>query len=176
MAVKANKPNTALGGCLMVVGFLLAGFFAFALLGFFVSETTDDGFGAFAIVFLFLLAGLSLIYAGLRSVRRNRRFADYVDLIRNQGQFSVEHIAMLTNRNIDQALKDVQATLNRRFLPGFRLDLEKKMIVPHNASGPPPLKHVYRWVCVSCGASNQVETYESSANCRYCNAPYLGKS
>ena len=173
-----TKPQGCLGGCFMIFGLGLAGLFLMAVLGTLVDEK-DDPIWVVLVLLVFVAAGVVAILIGVSFFRQAKRLRGYQDLILNQGHRSLDRMANLMGADsVEHAMRDVQLLLNKRHLPGFRLNPENRMVETHSPDEPPepPKPWMIYWNCEGCGAANQVLTIDGRAACEFCGINYTGPS
>lgn len=177
MEPKRKLPSGWPGGCLMVFGFCWAMFFLLALFGAAVDEK-DDPISLHVFIIVLLGVGIAFFVGGVLSRRKNKRLAGYVDIITEQGHYSVEKIAKLQGvADIKKAMNEIQLMINRDYLPGVRLDPDSMRLIPINEDEPPQPAQPRRvtFLCSGCGAANSFDTIDSIVRCEFCGTPYVEK-
>ena len=136
---------------------------------------------------LFTMAGGgALIYYADRLQKKAQRNRQYIELIVNRGETSLDKIASVCNVQYDVMLKELQTLINRNILKGAILDTNGRMItvrreVPvRSNNGYAPAVEVVEApvnvnvVCPGCGAKHVIKKGET-IYCDYCDTPITGK-
>ncbi|MEW6265442.1 MAG: phage holin family protein [Thermodesulfobacteriota bacterium] len=173
MPQTVRKPVPVLGGCLILAGFLMSGFFALALIGFLMDPKATFWMGL--VVVSFIIGGLIMLWAGIKQVKKVKRMRYYLELIAHQGHRDVEEIAQIQReKDLDLVMSEIQQAINSGYLTGYRLDASARRICEFEDQAPaPPEPRVISFTCQSCGAGNQVKTTDGQARCEFCNMPYI---
>jgi hypothetical protein len=178
-----KKPPGCLagGGCLVMAGLVMAGFFGLALFGTAVpkAEAEPTPLGVWVTVIVLTLAGLFVAFLGFRKWRTVKRQRRIIDIIVHQRHKSVPNIADLVGiADPKAAMSEIQTVLDKGYLPGYHLDPQTchlKWFDPNGTPEPPKP----RWIsfkCEACGASNEIETMGGGVYCQFCGTPYVKKT
>ncbi len=133
---------------------------------------------------LFTIAGgAALIFYADRLQKKAQRNRQYIELIVNRDETSLDKIASVCNVQYDIMLKELQTLINRNILKGAILDTNGRMItvrreVPVRSAMPyeqPVLEVVeapvsVNVVCPGCGAKHVIKKGET-IYCDYCDTP-----
>lgn len=141
------------------------------------------GFGSSAFWGLFTIAGgIALILYADRLQKKAQRNRQYIELIVNRDETSLDRIASVCNVQYDIMLKELQTLINRNILKGAILDTNGRNItvrreVPVRSAMPntPVIEVVeapvsVNVVCPGCGAKHVIKKGET-IYCDYCDTP-----
>lgn len=145
------------------------------------------GFGGSAFWGLFTIAGgAALIFYADRLQKKAQRNRQYIELIVNRDETSLDKIASVCNVQYDIMLKELQTLINRNILKGAILDTNGRNItvrreVPVRSAMPntPVIEVVeapvnVNVVCPGCGAKHVIKKGET-IYCDYCDTPITAK-
>lgn len=152
--------------------------------------TKDDSTGgkAMGLTFCIMLdiAGFLFILYGKKTKDRIHRFRQYVAIINNNPNTTVEQIADVVKKPAEFVLRDLQNMIIRRYFVGATVDNQTHRICFDNrpyytitANDPvntAPSTNTYTEpavtvvVCKSCGAKNKIVS-GTVGECEYCGSP-----
>lgn len=136
----------------------------------------------------FIVGGIALIYYSKQVKKKSMRYKQYIELIVNREETSLDKIASVCNIQYDVMLKDLQLMINKDVLEGAILDQNSRTISirkaapmrPASYATAPQMDSAYTTapaqqvevtcVCPGCGAKNIV-IKGSTINCEYCDSP-----
>lgn len=141
--------------------------------------------GEFFLGLFFIAGGVALIYYSKQIKKKAMRYKQYIELIVNREENSLDKIASVCNIQYDILLKDLQLMIHKDVLDGAILDQNNRTISIRKAAPMRPASYVeasptnggyaaqpveVTCVCPGCGAKNIV-TKGSTTNCEYCDSP-----
>ena len=182
MVQEIKRPSGWWGGCLGLIGLGVALFFSMGIIGVLADEEFE--IGGLIVVLVLVAGGLLLAWYGWRVRKRLKLAGWYVDIIANQNHSSVDNIARLMGRpDVQSAMREIQAVINKGYLPGYTLDPDRRRIYRIDPLAPPSVSPARAsgasrrmvFVCDSCGARNEIDTEDGVARCSYCGSPYSGQ-
>jgi len=105
------------------------------------------------------------------------RYKQYIDIIVNLGETSIDNIANAVGTSYDTAIQDLEKMIAAGYFPGMRINNHKRTIsiaVPQFGSNPfarsGGVQQDRVATCDSCGANNVV-TAGKLPECEYCDSP-----
>ena len=132
---------------------------------------------------LFTMAGgAALIFYADRLQKKAQRNRQYIELIVNRGETSLDRIASICNVQYDIMLKELQSLINRNILKGGIIDtngrnitVRREVPVRSTMAYEPAVEVVeapvsVNVVCPGCGAKHVVKKGET-IYCDYCDTP-----
>lgn len=131
---------------------------------------------------LFLLAGgIALIVYAEKLTKRAERNRQYIELIVNRGETSVDKIANSCNISYELASKELHALVNRGVLKNTVIDesartiqMQRAAVQQENRALETEAPEQVSCVCPGCGAKVLLAR-GTSINCEYCDAPISAK-
>ena len=159
-----------MGPTLSIAGIVVCAVFTLVLVfQFFSPRDAGAKPGSPAVFVVFLIGGILLARKGASLSRRRALVQQYITLVVNQGNTSIDAIAGILNRpDIAAVTAEIAELIAEGFLPGYRIDPGTRTVTgPAGASqthGP----HRVAFTCRNCGANNVVLTAEAFACCAYC--------
>lgn len=130
----------------------------------------------------FIAGGVALIYYSKQVKKKALRYKQYIELIVNREETSLDRIASTCNIQYDIVVKDLKLMIEKDILDGAILDQVGRTIT---VSKPAPMRPAsyaapqvegyaapveVSCVCPGCGAKNVV-TKGTTINCEYCDSP-----
>jgi len=173
-AIKCHK-------LLMIVSFVLMGL---GVMHLFRALGSWGTFGAFSSYTLFLAivtggGGLYLYRIAKRTKITGEKYKQYIAIIINHGQSSIDNIASAMGVAYEMAVDDLQKMIVAGFFPGAYIDFTRRKILfkkpvsqgvegsTVNAHGMPQAMVSN---CQNCGANNTIDAGQL-AECEYCGSP-----
>lgn len=112
----------------------------------------------------------SLMGQGTALIRKRKRVQHYIELIVNRGITRVDEIAVASGRSdFNKVMAEIQGLIKEGFLPGYRLDVEERLVIHHGSHAHTPEE--VGFTCKSCGANNMVLALGGFIRCEYCGTP-----
>ncbi|MCL2391806.1 MAG: hypothetical protein FWC66_04250 [Oscillospiraceae bacterium] len=168
-AIKNNK-------AISIVSYVLMGIGAIYLI---MAIAGESGMWAAAIIFG---GGGILVNRYARKAKlTGERYKNYIGLIVNHNQTSIDNIAAATNVPYDTVVKDLQKMITMGYFVGAHIDIAQREIVlarhepmphptmPFSANQGQAQMQERVVVCSSCGANNRVVGFVGE--CEYCGSP-----
>lgn len=126
---------------------------------------------------IFLAIAALLIYYGVKTKRRLKRFKRYISIITTENTASLEEIAGKTSKSVDFVMKDLQTMINKKYFVDAYIDENAHEIVlkkrEHKAASvqieSSTFSEMVTVTCKGCGASNSVQK-GSSCECEFCGS------
>jgi len=157
------------------------GLTAFGALGFFsVLTKKNPNLRGFLFSLLFLAGGIALLSIASKIKKRAAKYRNYIDIVVNMGEKSIDNVAGAFALPYDVVLKDLQDMIDTGYLKDAYIHQANREIIlkqavemNNNSSQTQsqtagPSKTVLR--CPACGANN-VATAGQIAECEYCGTP-----
>jgi hypothetical protein len=161
--VKSNST----GKILSTVAWVLI---AIGIISLIAAITGDSGMMGMAL--LFGGGGIALNRIAKRTKGKGERYKQYINLIANQNQTSIDNIANILGISYKDAVRDLQDMIKAGYFGGAYIDTPKRAIVllkPIERGTPKPLKDIKDVICKSCGARARI-TVGTQSECEYCNS------
>jgi NADH:ubiquinone oxidoreductase subunit 5 (subunit L)/multisubunit Na+/H+ antiporter MnhA subunit len=178
----AVTPAVVGGKFATVIGVILVALFVIATSGEIPSKDDDTAtkISYIVVYIIFILVGIFLIIYGNKAKHRIRRFRQYIDIITNQNQTSIDQVAGIVQKPVNFVLADIQNMIRRRYFVGAYVDVNTRYIVFQGRSAgagaagmeenAPPNREMVVVACKSCGANNQI-VKGTVGECEYCGSP-----
>ena len=135
------------------------------------------------VALIFIGFGVSLILVGIRIKRRIKRFKNYLNIILNENQTSLESIASMTSKSIDFVTSDLLIMIYKKFFINIYVDKNSRRVILKGSESTtinsPIIKstvtknvpvNMITVTCRSCGAANNVPD-NSIVECEFCGSP-----
>jgi hypothetical protein len=178
----AVRVAAVLGKISTIIGWLYGLGFIYALI-WGVSQTNNKV--AYVICCLVFIAfNVLLIVHGKKTKDRIRRFRNYIAIIANQNETSIDQIATIVQMPVNFVLKDINFMIRKKYFVKAYIDQNTNNIVFQgrvaSAAGnaihedPVPDNELQVVLCKSCGAQNKVAK-GSVGECEYCGSPLSSK-
>lgn len=160
---------------LSVVGW---GLTALGCLGLLAEMESKDTFGI-CLALLFLAGGISLLYKVAQTKKTAAKYKQYIDLIINHNERSMDKIVSATGVPYNVVAKDLQNMINIGYLKDALINRDTREIIMkrgENEINMPdmPARQVATEMksvrCPGCGANNVVVVGKVS-ECEYCGTP-----
>jgi len=153
------------GNIVIAVSYIPLVFFAAYL-----ALTVTDGFFFLVPAVLAGAGGLWVNSMGRRMKETGTGYKQYINLIVNQGQTSIDDIAAAMGRSNHLAVQDLQTMIQQGFFRDAELDTEKRKIVLVRAmpSFTPAEQTEEILTCKGCGANHRL--FLPSVDCEYCGS------
>jgi len=173
---KINDDRTAnikSGGLVALISYVLISISAYQLL-MFATRGSSAGL-TFAIAMG--IGGIWLNRISRNMKRTGKRYRQYIDLVVNQSQYSIDHIASVVGVSYDVAVNDLQKMISMGYFRGASVDYARRTIgLPVPVAHAPVVGHAQGGfvqervaACPGCGANNRVSGAVSM--CEYCGSP-----
>ncbi len=137
--------------------------------------TEKAGYIIFCLIFIAL--GVLLIVYGKKTKDRIRRFREYIAVIANQNQTSIDQIANMVQMPVNFVFEDMKYMIDKKYFVGAYIDQTTNSIafrgrVASAASNEDtvPSSETQVVICKNCGAQNQI-VKGSVGECEYCGSP-----
>lgn len=174
----AIRVAVILGKFSTIYGWLLALSFLVSL---FAAPYIKDGVVGFVIFCLAIIAlGVLLIIHGKKVKDRIRRFRNYISIIANQNETSIDQIANMVQLPVNFVLTDMDFMIRKRYFVNAYIDQNTNSIAFQGRAAsaarneihedPVPDSEMQVVICKSCGAQNQIAK-GSVGECEYCGSP-----
>lgn len=125
----------ALGILKIVFGSIGSGFFGLTFLGIFLMDAIllTSGIEIFSIFILALLVGnIILLFNGINSLKRIKRFGKYVKFLDNDSFFAIKDLASFMNEKESFIVKDLRKMIKQNMFLEGRIDEEEKYFLLNN--------------------------------------------
>lgn len=171
--------NMIVGKISSIFGWILTMLFGLTAI---VLITNEEGSGKAAGVILcliFMAVSIALIVFGISTKRRIKRFKQYVAIIVDRNEKSIENIAGSTSKSIDFVMNDLQTMINKKFFINAYIDGNRKEIIlgnktvqidPATARKDSVQAASTVITCKGCGATNRI-IKGTSGECEFCGSP-----
>lgn len=141
---------------------------------------------SFLLAVFFVAGGIALINYSKKIKKRALRYKQYIELIVNRDETSLDKIAGICNLQYEALVKELQLMIDKNVLDGAIIDPVSRTITIRKAAPMRPASYIdtayqtednvpvqpveVSCVCPGCGAKNIV-VKGTTVNCEYCDSP-----
>ncbi|MDR0979202.1 MAG: hypothetical protein LBL91_04645 [Lachnospiraceae bacterium] len=162
---------------LKITAWILIIIAGFGLIGS-IESGADDTATSLLIMLAFLVGGILLLKKSKKMDKVAKKYMNYITLIINEKQTSIDYIANITTQKYEVVVEDLKQMILLGYLPKIELDLNERRIIFKDQkvtqAAPVNATTKIRTIrCPGCGANNVVKT-DDVHECEYCGTPLVG--